>query len=117
MNDSSALAEPLIANARREAICRLLGESYDPARWADWRWQMRHRLTKPEQFAKLLKLTPAERRGLAVTQGKFAMAVTPHFAELIDPKSWLEADDTVLTISPTAASNSALLGSSPFSSR
>ncbi len=85
MNESSALEEPLIVNARREEICRILGESYDPARWADWRWQMRHRLTKPAQFEKLLRLTSAERRGLAVTQGKFAIAVTPHFAELIDP--------------------------------
>lgn len=86
MNDSSALVDPLIASARREEVCRILGEPYDSARWADWRWQMRHRLTRPEQFEKLLRLTPSERRGLALTQGKFAIAVTPHLAELIDPQ-------------------------------
>jgi lysine 2,3-aminomutase len=85
MNDNTALAEPLLSSARREEICRIFGESYDPARWNDWRWQMRRRLIRPEHFEKLLCLTPAERRGLALSQEKFAVAVTPHFAELIDP--------------------------------
>ncbi len=49
-------------DARREEICRIFGESYDPARWNDWRWQMRHRLIKPEHFEQLLQLTGAERR-------------------------------------------------------
>jgi lysine 2,3-aminomutase len=46
---------------------------------------MRHRFIKPEQFEKLLRLTTSERRGLAMTHEKFAVAITPHFAELIDP--------------------------------
>ena len=85
MNENTAAADPLIAGARRDEICRIFGESYDPARWNDWRWQMRHRFIKPEQFEKLLRLTASERRGLAMTHEKFAVAVTPHFAELIDP--------------------------------
>ncbi len=85
MNENTAAADPLIASARREEICRIFGESYDPARWNDWRWQMRHRFIKPEQFESLLRLTTSERRGLAMTHEKFAVAITPHFAELIDP--------------------------------
>ena len=85
MKDTSALAEPLIANARRDAVCRIFGEPYDPARWQDWRWQMRHRLTRPDQFEELLNLTAAERRGLAMAHGKLSVAVTPHLAELMDP--------------------------------
>jgi lysine 2,3-aminomutase len=84
MKENTVPADPLIAGARREAICQIFGEPYDPARWNDWRWQMRHRFIKPEQFEKLLRLTVAERRGLAMTHEKFAVAVTPHFAELID---------------------------------
>ncbi|MFI5142649.1 MAG: KamA family radical SAM protein [Thermoanaerobaculales bacterium] len=86
MKENTVPAEPLLSGARRDAICAIFGESYDPARWADWRWQMRRRLIKPEHFDKLLRLTPAERRGLALSQEKFAVAVTPHFAELIDPE-------------------------------
>jgi lysine 2,3-aminomutase len=85
MNENTAAADPLIASARRDEICRIFGESYDPARWNDWRWQMRHRFIKPEQFEQLLRLTTSERRGLAMTHEKFAVAITPHFAELIDP--------------------------------
>ncbi|MEW6338338.1 MAG: KamA family radical SAM protein [Acidobacteriota bacterium] len=69
----------------RERICRIFGESYDPVRWQDWRWQMRHRLIRPEHFGQFLALTAAERRGLQLAQEKFSVAVTPHFAELIDP--------------------------------
>jgi len=46
---------------------------------------MRHRLTRPEQFERLLCLTEPERRGLALASGKFSVAVTPQFAALIDP--------------------------------
>jgi lysine 2,3-aminomutase len=85
MTENVAAADPLLASARREEICRIFGETYDPARWNDWRWQMRRRLIKPEQFEQLLHLTPAERRGLVLSHQKFALAVTPHFAELINP--------------------------------
>jgi lysine 2,3-aminomutase len=72
--------------ARRDEICSLFGESYDPERWNDWRWQMRHRLTRLDQFDKLLRLTEVERRGLLLASEKFSVAVTPHFATLIDPE-------------------------------
>lgn len=71
--------------AAREAVCRLFGEEYNPWRWGDWRWQSRRRLTRLEQFDRLLHLTPSERRGLELAPGKFAVAVTPHFAALMDP--------------------------------
>ncbi|HSN88691.1 MAG TPA: lysine 2,3-aminomutase, partial [Thermoanaerobaculia bacterium] len=78
-----ASIEPVLH--RREAICELLGEPYDPARWNDWRWQMRHRLTRLDQFEKLIDLTEGERRGFLLAHEKFSVAVTPQFAALIDP--------------------------------
>ena len=71
---------------RREEICALFNEDYDPARWNDWRWQMRHRLTRLDQFDRILRLTESERRGLLLASEKFSVAVTPHFAALIDPE-------------------------------
>ena len=53
--------------------------------WADWRWQMRHRLTRLEHFEAFLELTDAERLGLAMGAERFAVSVTPHFAALMDP--------------------------------
>lgn len=69
-----------------ERICQILGETYDYEHWNDWRWQMRHRLTRLEQFQQLLRLTPAEKRGLSIAPEKFAVAVTPYFASLLDPE-------------------------------
>jgi len=85
--NQEAFAPALTAStARREEICSLFNQSYDPARWEDWRWQMRHRLTRLDQFDKLFRLTEAERRGLILASEKFSVAVTPHFATLIDPE-------------------------------
>ncbi len=81
---ASADTEPL-AEDRRERLCRVFGLNYDAALWADWRWQMRHRLTRPAQLAQYLSLEPAERRGLEMTCERFAVAITPHFASLMDP--------------------------------
>lgn len=71
---------------RREEICSIFGVSYEPEQWNDWRWQMRHRLTRLDQFEKLIRLTEEERRGLILASEKFSVAVTPHFAALIDPE-------------------------------
>lgn len=86
MKQNTVLAKPMIDRCRREKICQLFGESYDPERWNDWHWQMRHRLSKLEQFQGLLQLTFAEQRGLLIAPEKFAVAVTPHFASLLDPE-------------------------------
>jgi lysine 2,3-aminomutase len=81
-----AYASVLSDTARREEICSVVNDSYDPAKWADWRWQMRHRVTRLDQFERLLRLTDAERRGLMLASEKFSVAVTPQFATLIDPE-------------------------------
>ena len=85
MTESSLAVSHSEANAQREKICEIFGEGYDEARWQDWRWQMRHRLTRVEHFERLARLSSAERRGLTLAQEKFSVAVTPHFASLIDP--------------------------------
>ena len=52
--------------------------------WNDWRWQLRHRITTPEQAAEYLRLTPDEREGLLLTRNKLAFAITPHYFNLIE---------------------------------
>ena len=80
---AAPLLEPV--DGRRHRLCALFGEPYDPAVWADWRWQMRRRLTRLEHFHAYLDLTAGERRGLEMAGERFAVAVTPHFASLMDP--------------------------------
>jgi lysine 2,3-aminomutase len=76
--------DPLVTDVRCEEICQILGETYNQERWNDWRWQMRHRLTKLEHFQRLLRLSVTEEQGLLIAPEKFAVAVTPYFASLLD---------------------------------
>ncbi|HSS49509.1 MAG TPA: KamA family radical SAM protein [Thermoanaerobaculia bacterium] len=80
-----AFASYSVETTRREEVCDVLDVPYDPDHWNDWRWQMRHRLTRLDQFEKLLRLTESERRGLLLASEKFSVAVTPEWATLIDP--------------------------------
>ena len=82
----NTILDPLVTDIRCEEICQILGETYNQERWNDWRWQMRHRLTKLEHFQKLLRLSATEEQGLLIAPEKFAVAVTPYFASLLDPE-------------------------------
>jgi len=64
MSSRTASAAAVAAVDRRQRLCDVFGEEYDPDSWADWRWQLRHRLTRPEHFERYLELTGAELNGL-----------------------------------------------------
>ena len=54
--------------------------------WNDWRWQLKHRITTLEQLQRLMPtLTPEEYAGTKLANTKLALAITPHFFNLIDP--------------------------------
>ncbi|MFM7101798.1 MAG: hypothetical protein ACKO3N_11585, partial [Verrucomicrobiota bacterium] len=55
--------------------------------WNDWRWQLKHRITRVEQLERLLPTLTREERAGAILAGesKLAMAITPYFFNLIDP--------------------------------
>jgi lysine 2,3-aminomutase len=56
------------------------------ADWNDWRWQLKHRITTPEQLHRLMPtLTPEEFAGAKLANRKLALAITPYFFNLIDP--------------------------------
>ncbi len=54
------------------------------ADWNDWHWQLRHRLTTLADLEARITLSPEERAGCLFAPGKLAMAITPHFFNLID---------------------------------
>ncbi len=53
--------------------------------WNDWRWQLRHRVTRLDQLKEILELTPDEIEGIRHSKGRLALAVTPYFLSLMDP--------------------------------
>ncbi len=52
--------------------------------WRDWKWQLRNRITRPEQLEEYLELTDAEKAGCAHAEKKLKLAITPYFFNLID---------------------------------
>lgn len=54
------------------------------ADWLDWRWQQRHALDA-EGLGRIVDLSEAERRGLDLVAGRFAIGATPYYASLVDP--------------------------------
>ena len=56
------------------------------ADWNDWHWQLRNRITTLAQLETMLELTKEEREGCLFAAHKLALAITPHFFNLIDPK-------------------------------
>jgi lysine 2,3-aminomutase len=54
------------------------------AHWDDHRWQLRNRVDSLADLDLRLKLTDDERAGVLLAGTKLAMAITPHFFNLID---------------------------------
>src|SRR5215217_1517424 len=55
-----------------------------PSDWNDWRWQLRHRLTRVEELEEWVRLSDEERQGMRVAPGLFRVGTTPYYAELMD---------------------------------
>ena len=56
------------------------------ADWNDWRWQLKNRVTRIDQLERLLPgMSREERAGVLLAgESKLALAITPHFFNLID---------------------------------
>ncbi len=52
--------------------------------WAEWQWQLAHRITRPEEAARLLGLPEEVLAGAAQAAEIYPMAVTPYYLSLID---------------------------------
>ncbi len=58
----------------------------DEAKWEDWHWQIKNRIYTKEQLSQFLTLTTQEEEGIKRSDGQLAMALTPYWANLIDPE-------------------------------
>ena len=52
--------------------------------WNDWKWQLKNRVTSLAQLEQHLELSNEERSGVLLSGTKLALAVTPHFFNLIE---------------------------------
>jgi lysine 2,3-aminomutase len=56
-----------------------------PELWNDWKWQLQNRITSLGQLEEHLTLSEEERTGVILSGDKLALAITPHFFNLIEP--------------------------------
>lgn len=58
--------------------------------WTDWRWQLRHSITRVKTFERLLgiELDEKERRKIELTLKKFPLSITPYYLSLIDRQNF-----------------------------
>src|SRR6266849_7472081 len=54
-----------------------------PELWNNWKWQLKNRVTSLAQLEKHLDLSEEERSGVLLSGDKLALAITPHFFNLI----------------------------------
>ncbi len=52
--------------------------------WDSWQWQLQNRINDLPSLENHLRLTREERSGILLSGNKLAMAITPHFLNLID---------------------------------
>src|SRR5207253_1493333 len=57
-----------------------------PEIWNDWKWQLKNRVTSLAQLEQHLDLSDEERSGVLLSGDKLALAITPHFFNLV-PRS------------------------------
>ena len=79
------IALPVLSNPPRVAAAG----TPDPARasaadFADWRWQLRNRLSTKDELAALLPLTADEDAAMDAAPGLFRVGITPYYFSLID---------------------------------
>src|SRR5437667_8783525 len=54
-----------------------------PELWNDWKWQLKNRVTSLAQLENHLDLSEEERGGVLLSGDNLALAITPHFFNLI----------------------------------
>ena len=54
------------------------------AQWNDWHWQVQNRVSKVEDVASRINITPEEAEGITQTMETLKFGVTPYYFSLID---------------------------------
>ncbi len=57
------------------------------ARWRDWKWQFRNRITGIDELSQVVSLDDAQKRDISACLNTFRMAITPCYASLMDPEN------------------------------
>lgn len=76
--------EQSVSDTQERFVSHAPGYWKEEPQWDDWRWQMKNRVTSLAGLEQRLRLTTEERAGVILAGTKLALAVTPHYFNLID---------------------------------
>jgi len=76
--------EQSVSDTQERFVSHAPGYWKEEPQWDDWRWQMKNRVTSLAGLEQRLRLTSEERAGVLLAGSKLALAVTPHYFNLID---------------------------------
>lgn len=79
----SAQKHTLSLNKAAQSFRDTFFPTVDDATWSDWRWQMRNRLTRVDDFVRMVGVSPAEQSALTMSGMRLPVAVTPYYASLL----------------------------------
>lgn len=72
------------SNPRTLAFRKKFFRTATDAKWNDWRWQLRHRITQLVELERIICLSDDERNALMRSSASPPIAITPYFASLLD---------------------------------
>lgn len=70
-------------NERTRAFRRRFFPEATREDWADWGWQVRHRIRKVEQLTRIFALSPDELEAVRRHRGALPVGITPYYASLL----------------------------------
>jgi lysine 2,3-aminomutase len=74
-----------VTSERSEAFRARFHPDATSAEWNDWTWQLRNRLRRLDDVARVLVLAEDERKTIERIGGRLPLGVTPYYAALMDP--------------------------------
>lgn len=63
---------------------RVLWADVTESQWNNWRWQLKNRITTVDQLKSVIDLSASEAQKIYECQKSFPMAITPHYANLMN---------------------------------
>jgi lysine 2,3-aminomutase len=93
--------------AHKAELLSLLGGTEE--NWADWRWQMRHRINSVELLARLVPLDPQAVRDIERVSRQYRWAISPYYAAVVAAGGvggpvWLQAVPSLAEITDSRGS-------------
>jgi lysine 2,3-aminomutase len=84
--ESHALTKRVMRmNPKAKAFRKVFFPDATDQDWADWRWQLRNRITSSDQIRRMITLSAEEEKALELSDGMLQTAITPHYMALVSP--------------------------------